>query len=149
MSDVGHIAHQTDGGYNRQPLSHIKLIQVGKIWSYFVDLMFYFSTAKVILNCLFSALSVRFWDSTYTWLRKKGPYSEILWSVFSRICTECGKILCIPPYSVQMLENTNQINIKYGHFSHNAYHSITLPLLETQEKFSQDKTRFDQKFLLQ
>ena len=111
--------------------------------------MFYFSTAKVILNCLFSALSVRFWDSTYTGLRKKGPYSEILWSVFSRICTECGKILCIPPYSVQMLENTNQINIKYGHFSHSAYHSITLPLLETQEKFSQDKTRFDQKFLLQ
>ena len=126
MSDVGHISHQTDGSYNRQPLSKIKLIQIEKMWSYFVDLMFYFSTAKVILNCLFSALSVRFRESTYTSLREKGPYSEILWSVFSRICTEYGKILCIPPYSVQMLENKNQTNIKYGHLFIKCFHTVSI-----------------------
>ena len=49
-------------------------------------------------------------------LRKKCSYSESFWSVFSRIRTEYGKILCIYPYSVQMWENTDQNNSEYGHF---------------------------------
>ena len=49
-------------------------------------------------------------------LRKKCPYSEFFWSMFSRIRTECGEILHISPYSVQMRENTNQKNPEYGHF---------------------------------
>ena len=51
-------------------------------------------------------------------LRKKCPYSELFWSVFSRIPTEYGKILRISPYSVRMRENTDQNNSEYGHFLH-------------------------------
>ena len=47
----------------------------------------------------------------------KCPYSEFLWSVFSRIRTEYGEILRISPYSVQMQENTDQKNSECGHFS--------------------------------
>ena len=39
---------------------------------------------------------------------KKCPYSEIFWSVFSRIRTEYREILRIPPYSGRMWENTDQ-----------------------------------------
>ena len=49
-------------------------------------------------------------------LRKKCPYSELLWSVFSSIRTECGEMHRISPYSVQMWENTDQNNSEYGHF---------------------------------
>ena len=47
-------------------------------------------------------------------LRKKCPYSKLFWSVFSRIWTEYGEILCISPYSVQMRENADQNNSEYG-----------------------------------
>ena len=50
-------------------------------------------------------------------LREKCPYSEIFWSVFSRIRTEYGEILRTSPYLVQMRENTDQKNSEYGHFS--------------------------------
>ena len=43
-------------------------------------------------------------------LRKRSPYSELFWSVFSRIRTEYGAIRSISPYSVQMPENTDQNN---------------------------------------
>ena len=43
-------------------------------------------------------------------LREKCPYSELYWSVFSRIQTEYGEIPRIFPYSVQMWENTDQNN---------------------------------------
>ena len=46
-------------------------------------------------------------------LREKCPYSELFWSVFSRIRTEYGEI-----YSVRMQENTDQNNSEYGHFLH-------------------------------
>ena len=49
-------------------------------------------------------------------LRKKCPYSESFWSVFSRTRTECGETLRISPYSVQMRENTGQNNSEYRHF---------------------------------
>ena len=50
-------------------------------------------------------------------LRKKCPYSELFWSVFSRIPTEYGEIRSIFPYSVRMGENADQNNSEYGQFS--------------------------------
>ena len=50
-------------------------------------------------------------------LRKKCPYSELFWSVFSGIVTEKEKIQSISPYSVGMWENADQNNSEYGHFS--------------------------------
>ena len=46
-------------------------------------------------------------------LRKNCLYSELFWSVYSRIRTEYGEIL---RNSVQMRENTDQNNSEYGHF---------------------------------
>ena len=43
-------------------------------------------------------------------LRKKCPFLELFWSVFSRILAEYGEALCLSPYSVQMRENTDQKN---------------------------------------
>ena len=57
-------------------------------------------------------------ESVRKTLRKKCPYSELFWSVFSRIRTEYGEIPRISPYSVQMRENTDRINSEYRHFSH-------------------------------
>ena len=37
----------------------------------------------------------------------KCPYSELFWSLFSRIRNEYGKIRSISPYSIQMQKNTN------------------------------------------
>ena len=34
-------------------------------------------------------------------LHEKCPHSAFFWSVFSRIWTEYGEIICISPYSVQ------------------------------------------------
>ena len=49
-------------------------------------------------------------------LRKKCPYSDLLWSVFSHIRTKYGQILRISPYSIRMRKNTNQNHFKYGRF---------------------------------
>ena len=52
-------------------------------------------------------------------LRKICPYSELFWSVFSRIWTEYGEILRISPYSVRMRENADYNKSEYGHLSRN------------------------------
>ena len=44
-------------------------------------------------------------------LREKCPYSELLWSAFSRIRTQYGEVRSIP-YSVQMRESADQNNSK-------------------------------------
>ena len=66
------------------------------------------------------------------------PYSEFFWSVFSRILTEFGEILHISSYSVQIQENTDQKNSKYGHFLRRVIyiltHRRTLGLLKTLKK---------------
>ena len=54
-------------------------------------------------------------------LCEKRLYQWFLWSVFSRIRNEYGEILRVSPYSVQMRENKNQKNTKYGHFSSSEY----------------------------
>ena len=60
-------------------------------------------------------------------LRKKCPYSELLWLVSSRIRTGYGEIFSISPYSVRMRENTNQNNPEYGHFSRSVICDNALP----------------------
>ena len=52
----------------------------------------------------------------YLSLREKCLYSELFWSVFSRIRTEHEEILRMSPYSVRMQENTDQNNFEYRHF---------------------------------
>ena len=47
---------------------------------------------------------------------------SFLWSVFFLIRTEYGEILSIPPYSVQMRENTDQKNSVFGHFPRSEYY---------------------------
>ena len=49
-------------------------------------------------------------------LREKCPYSELFWSVLSRIRTEYEEILRISSYSFQMRENTDQNKPEYGDF---------------------------------
>ena len=46
-------------------------------------------------------------------LREKFPYSELFWSIFSRILTKCGEILGISPYSLRMRENTRITRLEY------------------------------------
>ena len=47
-------------------------------------------------------------------LRKKCPYLELFWSVFSRIRTEYGEILRISAYSVWMREITPNMDTFYA-----------------------------------
>ena len=65
--------------------------------------------------------NVKFISKFWQPLRKKCPHSELLWSVFSRIRTEYGEIICIYPYSVRMRENKDRNNYEYGHFSRSVY----------------------------
>ena len=46
-------------------------------------------------------------------LRKKCPYAELFWSLFSRIRTEYREMRSISPYSVQMQGNVDQNNSEY------------------------------------
>ena len=50
-------------------------------------------------------------------VRLKCPYSELFWSAFSRIRTECGVIWSISPNSIRTLVNADQNNSEYEHFS--------------------------------
>ena len=54
-------------------------------------------------------------------LRKRCPYSELLWSAFFPIWTEYGEIRSISPYLVQMWANADQNNTEYGHFLRSDY----------------------------
>ena len=49
-------------------------------------------------------------------LREMCLYSELFWSMFSRIRTKYGEIRGISPYSVRMMENADQNNCEYVHF---------------------------------
>ena len=76
---------------------------------------------------------ISFWDLTspkaklgQNLLRKKGPYSELFWSAFSRIRTEYGEIRSISPYSIRMWKNADRNNYDYGLSSHNDYDVIIM-----------------------
>ena len=60
------------------------------------------------------------------------PYSELFWSVFSRIWTEYGEMLRIFPYSVQIRENKDQSNSEYEHFSRSVW--LLWPKVVSSEK---------------
>ena len=62
-------------------------------------------------------LPVTSWRLETVTLRKKYPYSEFFWSVFSRMQTEYEDLLRKSPYSGRMRENTDQKNSEYRHFS--------------------------------
>ena len=66
--------------------------------------------------------NILFWwsNARKTILHEKCSYSEFFCSVFSNIWTEYGEILRISPYSVQMLENTDQKNSEYEQFLRSA-----------------------------
>ena len=49
-------------------------------------------------------------------LREKCRNSKFVWSVFSRIRTEYEDLQNKYPYSLRMLENTDQKNTKFEHF---------------------------------
>ena len=55
-------------------------------------------------------------ENVHLILREKCPYSELFWSVFSRIPIEYGEIQSISPYLVRMRENADQNNSEYEHF---------------------------------
>ena len=59
----------------------------------------------------FSSKEVYLHENT---LRKVFPYSELFWSVFSRIRTDYGRIRRIFPHLVRMWESTDQNNSEYG-----------------------------------
>ena len=83
-------------------------------YSYFKD----YNRMAAIDLCKQQALDANRKQYNKVTLRKKCPYSELFWSVFSRIPTEYGNLLHESPNSVQMLENTDQKYSQYGHFSH-------------------------------
>ena len=58
-------------------------------------------------------------------LHEKCPNSEIFWSAFFCIRTGYREIRNISPSSVQMLENADQNNSKYGHFLRNLGCSVS------------------------
>ena len=66
-------------------------------------------------------------------LRENCLYSELFWSVFSRIRTEYGEILRISPYSVRMRENTDQNNSEYCHFLRSAYFPVIKNLCQVAQ----------------
>ena len=51
-------------------------------------------------------------------LREKCLYTELFWSVFSRIRTEYEETLRISSYSVRMRENMDKKKSEYLHFLH-------------------------------
>ena len=77
-------------------------------------------------------------------LRKKCPYSELFWSVFSRIRTEYREIQSISPYSVRMQENTDKNNFEYGYFLRNGLFSY-LKFLPLYQRIYSKGSRISQK----
>ena len=57
-------------------------------------------------------------------LRKKYPYLEFFYSVFSRIRTEYEEILCFSPYSVQMRESGQEKLQIEALFTHSWFSSL-------------------------
>ena len=68
-------------------------------------------------------------------LREKCLYSEIFWSVFSRIWSEYREILRISPSSVRMRENMDQKNSEHRHFSR----SVNITLIKREHQIFQNR----------
>ena len=57
-------------------------------------------------------------------------YSELFWSLFSRIRTEYGEKRSVSSYSARMRENTGQNNSEYGHFLRSVTESTYISCFE-------------------
>ena len=79
-------------------------------------------------------------NSLFIWssaLRKTCSYSELFYSVFSRIRTEYEEIRSISP-SVRMRENTDQNNSEYGHFLRRVAFAICNGLVLAERECSRE-----------
>ena len=97
-------------------LAHCWLLRCGS--GKMTELLVLFRCSGIFLiNKLKSLVDkkLQLWPISWLLQHKKCPFSELFWSVFSRIRTEYGKILPISPYSVRMWKNTDQNNSEYGH----------------------------------
>ena len=56
-----------------------------------------------------------------TVLRKRCPYSQLLWSAFSHIWTICRDLLCKYPYSGRMGKRRNSKTLNTNTFSHSTF----------------------------
>ena len=85
-----------------------------------------------------ASLTLFFWHTSEFdhCLRKKCPYLELFWSIFSRVWTDYWEVRSISPYSVEMWRDTDQNNSKYGHFLLSVTYLSSHFILETSfEKF--------------
>ena len=76
-----------------------------RIWSYLVK-------KSLMENFIFCAV-VGLFLKIFLKLHEKCPNTEFFWSVFSRIWTEYGHLLCKSLYSPYMRENTDQKILNY------------------------------------
>ena len=83
----------------------------------FLNLYCYFLVSLTISKYYFNISNIRM---NHLILHENCLYSEIFWSVFSRIRTEYGKMQSISSYSLRMRENTDQKNSEQEHFSPSA-----------------------------
>ena len=80
-----------------------------------------FSVFRVFTGQIYYEVLIRLNKNVSNMLmREKCPYSELLWSVFSRIRTKYE--LPISPDSVRMQENAYQNNFEYGHYLDSVLH---------------------------
>ena len=70
-------------------------------------------------------------------LIKWASYSDFFWSVFPRIRTEYGNILCISSYSVRMQENTDQRTLNTDTFHAVLITSLSMRFWILNEKWKQ------------
>ena len=82
----------------------------------FVDILTAIQKLTHFLKFLYSEFSTIYVFVPIT-LRKKCPYLEFFWSVFSHTRTEYGDLQSKAAYSVQMRENMEQKKSEYVHLS--------------------------------
>ena len=81
------------------------------LWSHLIEKKF---PVYCSLLLPFYSYSILIWHFP---LHEKCLYSDLFWSIFSRIRIKYGEIRSTSSYSVWMQENTDQNISDYGHFS--------------------------------
>ena len=79
-------------------------------------------------------------------LRENCRYSELFWSVFSRIRTKYEEIQSISPYSVQKRGNADQNNSENEHFSRRE-NSVEISMFQFRILLTKTKTIFRKRFI--
>ena len=65
------------------------------------------------INFILEVSPIFLWQLSELSLREKCPYSEIFWSVFSRVKAEYRDVRSISPYPIRMRENVDQKKSEY------------------------------------